>query len=460
MTATVISVYGHKAVLDVDPHDHIGSRIARRRMFYERDLLEDLRRRVGHGLAVDVGAHIGNHTIWMAKVCGLDVVALEPHEQSRRQLVANVARNRLAKKVTVHAVAAGNSHGAGRIRIPDATNSGMVQVLPGTGHVPIVPIDSLNLTRRRVAVMKIDVEGAALPVLEGAAETIARDLPILYVETDEPDAAAELLGPNYERRGKFCATPTWLFTPRRDVTVSVAIMAHPSRAAQVDVLTKAIDGPVTPVFDRKGDRWDTGRRSLLAADPSATHHLVVQDDVTPAKNLRAAMRRIAAIIPPDVPVAAYMGRSRVLPRYNLLPLLRAAKQHKVPFMRFGGPWWGQAVLTPTSHLQALVAWGDQHTHIRQYDHRMTGYWDSLGIDCWYTAPSLVQHLVGKANPSLLGHGHGAGRTSAWAIDGRSALSVDWDAHAVTPADLRHALRQTWPPSPVHRYRRQSLRAGR
>lgn len=63
----------------------------------------------------------------------------------------------------------------------------------------------------------------------------------------------------------------------RPVALSVAVMAHPARAAFVDELTGLLDRPAKVVWDERQDRWDTGRRAMLAYDPACTHHLVVLD---------------------------------------------------------------------------------------------------------------------------------------------------------------------------------------
>lgn len=33
------------------------------------------------GIAIDIGANIGNHTIFLSKVCGMEVIAIEPFLQ-------------------------------------------------------------------------------------------------------------------------------------------------------------------------------------------------------------------------------------------------------------------------------------------------------------------------------------------------------------------------------------------
>ena len=55
----------------------------------------------------------------------------------------------------------------------------------------MVTLDSLKLGR--CTLIKVDVEGMERQVLEGAAKTIAACLPILYVENDRREKAAELV---------------------------------------------------------------------------------------------------------------------------------------------------------------------------------------------------------------------------------------------------------------------------
>ena len=57
--------------------------------------------------------------------------------------------------------------------------------------VPLVTIDDLNLPQ--CDFMKIDVEGMERKVLFGARKTIRRHQPVLYVENDRPEEAADLL---------------------------------------------------------------------------------------------------------------------------------------------------------------------------------------------------------------------------------------------------------------------------
>ena len=181
-------------------------------------MLEDLRGRVAPGgVAVDVGAHIGNHTLWMAAICGLDVVAIEPNPQSVAFLRENVALNGLGARVRVLQMAAGAVPGRGAMpRIP-AWNTGLGRVHHDPkGPVQVGTIDGLALPA--VAVMKIDVEGAEVAVLEGARDTVARCRPLIYVEADGPTRYGALsdwmAAAGYVRFARFAhPTPRYGYAP-------------------------------------------------------------------------------------------------------------------------------------------------------------------------------------------------------------------------------------------------------
>lgn len=208
--------------IEVDETDHIG-RIIARGTWYEKDLLDDARHRVkGPGLAVDVGAHIGNHALWFAAAMRLNVIALEPNPVSYSQLARNVAINEFSAPsltgpwVRLLPVAVGARPGWGRVQAPALEhNSGTVAVKRNrgeyqqdAGQVPITTLDGLGLDDVRL--IKIDVEGAAASVLVGAADLIAAQSPVIYAEGDR-DAIADVLPAGYRCFGRFARTPTYGF---------------------------------------------------------------------------------------------------------------------------------------------------------------------------------------------------------------------------------------------------------
>lgn len=224
MTTVTLNAAGHPIRIEVDPADHIGKVITRGRTWYEHDLLTDARQRVhGPGTAIDVGAHIGNHSLWFAAACGLHVVALEPNPLNYQNLAGNVAANELATPDVNRAyirtlpVAAGSHSGWGRVVDPAIPhNSGTASVARDDGiyqddaeQIPITTLDGLGLDD--VKLIKIDVEGAAVDVLAGAQRLLAEQSPVLYVEGDRDEIASEL-PEGYECFGEFAKTPTWGFS--------------------------------------------------------------------------------------------------------------------------------------------------------------------------------------------------------------------------------------------------------
>lgn len=154
---------------------------------YEQPLLEHIRQQQFPGTAVDAGANLGNHTMWMAVMCGLQVVAFEPlwHET----LTHNVQLNRLGGRVRVEPVALGGISGT-------AEHTGRGRLHAGTGDVPVRRLDDYQLTN--VSLIKADVEGMEPALLRGAEATIRRDRPVIFAEEwGQPQhlAIAAVLGP-------------------------------------------------------------------------------------------------------------------------------------------------------------------------------------------------------------------------------------------------------------------------
>ncbi|MEM9714530.1 MAG: FkbM family methyltransferase, partial [Actinomycetota bacterium] len=208
-----LDVAQHRYRLEVDPDDFVGREIVLTGRPYEADLLEHLARHLpSGGRVLDVGAHIGNHTIALA-VLGHEVVAVEPNPETRALLEANVHRNGLDGRVTVHGVAAGARPGHGAL-IVDDDNSGATRLDPGAGSVPIRRIDDLV---QDVDLVKLDVEGHELAALEGAHRLLSTRRPTVLAEAHDDDAFRALTGTlalyGYRTDGvSLAADPTFCFT--------------------------------------------------------------------------------------------------------------------------------------------------------------------------------------------------------------------------------------------------------
>jgi hypothetical protein len=211
-------------------------------------------------------------------------------------------------------------------------------------------------------------------------------------------------------------------------TLSVSIMAHKSREAWVPDLVKSLGGDVKVVWDRFNDRHDTGARALASFDPDATHHMVVQDDAIVAKDLVAGVRQMLKFVPSTNPVGLYVGRAK--PRADeIRSLMARATDTDASFMVHKGPWWGVGIVLPTVTLRDLIATYDGMKNVPNYDRRVSRYYESKGLYCYYTVPSLVDHRVDD-NPSLVPGRGSQGRYAHSFIGPRSALDVDWSGPIV------------------------------
>ena len=177
------TIAAHDAAYRINnPGGLIGRPIAEGRP-YEQKLLEAIYAEGFSGTALDIGAHVGNHTLWFAVVCGLQVHAFEPiHTEALR---ANVALNDLSDRVTVH------GHGLGEVAASLAV-VGKDQLGPGTeGGVEVRTLDSIALPDD-LSVIKMDVEDMEPFVLRGGEATIRSTLPVIYAETRDDHAVANV----------------------------------------------------------------------------------------------------------------------------------------------------------------------------------------------------------------------------------------------------------------------------
>ena len=168
-------------------------------------------------LVLDIGANVGNHTLFLAHVWKARVIAYEPNPRLVRAISASVAEADLAERVTVRACAVGSTAARGRMDELDESNLGSQSVaVDQRGAFDIVRLDDEKFDSR-VRAIKMDVEGMELDVLRGAEGLITRDQPLLYVECgerEEFDTVEEWLGGlGYGLADTFNATPTHLFRP-------------------------------------------------------------------------------------------------------------------------------------------------------------------------------------------------------------------------------------------------------
>jgi FkbM family methyltransferase len=184
--------------------DFVQRVILRTRTFYEAKLLATVQ---SMGLikpeatVCDIGANIGNHSVFFGKVLGAKrVLAFEPHPHCYAALCRNLELNGLTDALAYNCMV-GPTSGRGEIARFNARNLGGSAFAPAkTGAVPMVALDDLIDAEEMqgLTFIKIDVEGAELDVLAGAKKVIKAFKPTLWIElldrNNAVPAAAKLLG--------------------------------------------------------------------------------------------------------------------------------------------------------------------------------------------------------------------------------------------------------------------------
>ncbi len=154
-------------------------------------------RLVGPGdVALDVGANIGVYTRLLSRAVGSrgHVHAFEPIGRTYERLVRHVRRLPLSNVTSYH-VAVDREVGRVPMVVPDMGARSMYRAHllpdhdPETGarqRVRTLPLDTLyGRAFDRVALIKCDVEGAELRVLEGARHCIEQERPRLLLEVND-----------------------------------------------------------------------------------------------------------------------------------------------------------------------------------------------------------------------------------------------------------------------------------
>lgn len=228
-------------------HDHISRLIADTETFYEIDLLEYIRhmasKRCRKGVAIDVGANIGNHSIYLSNFVAHTTIAIEPNPSILATLRKNLASN--AGNYLIADCAVGKTRGRGRVVAPPAKedNIGMAKIEIASDQDSPILISTIDdvvesyLSGQSnfvdVAVIKIDIEGMEIEALAGAANVISVHKPELYVEAQTPgslkEVASFLQNYGYVPISRWAATPVYHFSASPSLALRLRAIVYKLR---------------------------------------------------------------------------------------------------------------------------------------------------------------------------------------------------------------------------------------
>ena len=142
-------------------------------------------------IACDIGANKGSFIYWLSRWCGKGrVIAFEPQPDLARRL-ADVCRATGLDNVTVEAKAVYSHSGNQDLFLPAGHQPGASLQRAAveaesftTMSVPLVSLDDYFDANEKIALLKIDVEGAELGAFKGAERILRQHVPLLVFECE------------------------------------------------------------------------------------------------------------------------------------------------------------------------------------------------------------------------------------------------------------------------------------
>ena len=170
-------------------HDHnefISDYIRKKNKYYEFKMLKFLKKRYDYSRFIDIGANIGNHCNYFMQF-GSTGWAFEPSSVNFSKLILNTKNAFECHRVALSNVnsndqlvtfndSMGNCHLLSSFN-GNINNWGKGQTIE---NIQVRTLDSYKL--QKPTLLKIDVEGSELKVLEGAMETLVNFEPTVVIE--------------------------------------------------------------------------------------------------------------------------------------------------------------------------------------------------------------------------------------------------------------------------------------
>jgi len=140
----------------------------------------------GGNVFIDIGAHCGFYSVGLSK-CFEKIYSFEPSKLQYEWLTKNIMLNN-SKKIIPHQIAVSNENKVAKIHIASADGGGNSldpNVIKGELNLGSYEVECKKLDEydfNDVDLIKIDVEGLEIQVIQGAIETIMSNKPLILLE--------------------------------------------------------------------------------------------------------------------------------------------------------------------------------------------------------------------------------------------------------------------------------------
>jgi len=169
--------------------DHIGHTINLKGLYERENLevffywIESLKIDFSNSIAIDIGANIGNHSIYFSNFFG-SAISFEPHPRTYKVLLLNAE---LSKNINCKNIGLSDANREAPLEENPANmgNSFILEKNTRTAETAnLRTLDSLE-DFGDVKLIKIDTEGHEYKVIAGARKTIKNNMPIIIFEQSE-----------------------------------------------------------------------------------------------------------------------------------------------------------------------------------------------------------------------------------------------------------------------------------
>jgi FkbM family methyltransferase len=184
----IVELKGARFYVPMAPRDTIQNCLLSNSAFYELDILQSIDKILTRdSIVIDIGANIGNHTVYWGKITNVKrIYSFEPVKSTFNILSRNIEINNLNQKVMIYNVGLSDRTSRGTVVYYLLDNIGGTPVHKSDdGDIKLERIDNIKEINDEAAIdfVKIDVEGGEKDVLNGGVEFFNKYKPMVFIES-------------------------------------------------------------------------------------------------------------------------------------------------------------------------------------------------------------------------------------------------------------------------------------
>ncbi len=172
------------------PIDIIQRIIVNNNSFFEYDILIRLDNYLkDDAVILDIGANIGNHSLYWAKASSKKIkkiYAFEPVQDTFNILKKNVEINNLENTIELYNIGLSDKSSKATYMTYNRANIGDTHLVENeTGDMELKRLDDIDFPESKIDFVKIDVESMEIPLLKGAKQTLLKYKPsFIFIESE------------------------------------------------------------------------------------------------------------------------------------------------------------------------------------------------------------------------------------------------------------------------------------